>query len=166
MWRKKLWEGSGEGARWAPPLKIFEKSNLKPFILVHIWSNYLKWLTKWFNCHFHEKSLVIIWCDGIIKFCWRKSDRESGDEVPQKQKLFSYLSTDSWICEFHYSKNLPVICITKCEKNLSIVWGAMAPCDPWIRHCLLCCWSSQFIFHNLNRGSNTFGFKRLSCEWK
>ena len=47
---KKAGEGSGEGARWAPPQKIFEKSNLKPFILVHIWSNYLKWLTKWFNC--------------------------------------------------------------------------------------------------------------------
>ena len=47
---KKRGEGSGEGARWAPPQKIFEKSNLKPFILVHIWSNYLKWLTKWFNC--------------------------------------------------------------------------------------------------------------------
>ena len=61
---KKRGEGSGEGARWAPPQKIFEKSNLKPFILVHIWGNYSKWLTKWFNCHFHEKSLVIIWCDG------------------------------------------------------------------------------------------------------
>ena len=31
-------EGSGEGARWAPPQKIFENSNLKPFILVHSWS--------------------------------------------------------------------------------------------------------------------------------
>ena len=48
--REKAGEGSGEGARWAPPQKIFEKSNLKPFILVYIWSNYLKWLTKWFNC--------------------------------------------------------------------------------------------------------------------
>ena len=48
--REKSGGGSGEGARWAPPQKIFEKSNLKPFILVHIWSNYLKWLTKWFNC--------------------------------------------------------------------------------------------------------------------
>ena len=47
---KKRGEGYGEGARWAPPQKICEKSNLKPFILVHIWSNYLKWLTKWFNC--------------------------------------------------------------------------------------------------------------------
>ena len=37
--REKAGEGSGEGARWAPPRKIFEKSNLKPFILVHIWSN-------------------------------------------------------------------------------------------------------------------------------
>ena len=37
--REKAGEGSGEGARWAPPQKIFEKSNLKPFILVHIWSN-------------------------------------------------------------------------------------------------------------------------------
>ena len=43
---KKRGEGSGEGARWAPPQKVFEKSNLKPFILVHIWSNYLKRLTK------------------------------------------------------------------------------------------------------------------------
>ena len=33
---EKAGEGSGEGARWAPPQKIFEKSNLKPFILVHI----------------------------------------------------------------------------------------------------------------------------------
>ena len=47
--REKVGEGSGERVRWAPPQKIFEKSNLKPFILVHIWSNYLKWLTKWFN---------------------------------------------------------------------------------------------------------------------
>ena len=75
---KKRGEGSGEGARWAPPQKIFEKSNLKPFILVHIWSNYLKWLTKWFNCHFNEKSLVIISCDG-------KSDgRSLGEPVPRK----------------------------------------------------------------------------------
>ena len=78
---QKRGEGSGEGARWAPPQKIFEKSNLKPFILVHIWSNYLKWLTKWFNCHFHEKSLVIIWCDG-------KSGEGSGEGArwapPQK----------------------------------------------------------------------------------
>ena len=48
--RENAGEGSGEGARWAPPQKIFEKSNLKPFILVHIWSNYL-------IAHFHEKSL-------------------------------------------------------------------------------------------------------------
>ena len=37
----KTGEGSGEGARWAPPQKNFEKSNLKPFILVHFWGNYL-----------------------------------------------------------------------------------------------------------------------------
>ena len=145
---KKRGEGSGEGARWAPPQKIFEKSNLKPFILVHIWSNYLKRLTKWFNCHFHEKSLVIwcdgksggrvwggglvspsqkifeksnlkpfilvhirsnylkwltklfnchfheklfviIWCDGIIKFCWSiKFDRGSGGRSPPEAKTF------------------------------------------------------------------------------
>ena len=36
----------------------------------------------------------------------------------------------SSFCEFHYSKNLSVICITKCEKNLTTVWGAMAPCGP------------------------------------
>ena len=48
--RKKAGGGVWGGARWAPPQKIFEKSNLKPFILVHIWSNYLKWLTKWFSC--------------------------------------------------------------------------------------------------------------------
>ena len=54
-----------------------------------------------------------------------------GDEVPQKQKLFSYQSTDSSsFCEFHYSKNLSVICITKCEKKWPIVWGAMTPCVP------------------------------------
>ena len=83
--------GLGEGTRWATLQQIFEKSNLKPFILVQIWSNYLKWLNKWFNCHYHEKTLVIIWCDGIIKFGWSiKFDRGSGDEVPQKQKLFSY----------------------------------------------------------------------------
>ena len=58
--RETAGEGSGEGARWAPPQLFFEKLNLKPFILVHIWSNYLKWLTKWFNCHIHEKSLVIL----------------------------------------------------------------------------------------------------------
>ena len=34
--REKAGERSGEGARRAPPQKIFEKSNLKPFILVHI----------------------------------------------------------------------------------------------------------------------------------
>ena len=86
---KKRGEGSGEGARWAPPQKIFEKSNLKSFILVHIWSNYLKWLTKWFNCHFHEKSLVIVWCDGIIKFCWSiKFDRGSGGRSPPEAKTF------------------------------------------------------------------------------
>ena len=39
--QEKRGEGSVEGAWWAPPQKIFEKSNLKPFILVHIWSNYL-----------------------------------------------------------------------------------------------------------------------------
>ena len=48
--REKSGGGVWGGARWAPPQKIFEKSNLKPIILVHIWSNYLKWLTKWFNC--------------------------------------------------------------------------------------------------------------------
>ena len=40
--REKTGEGSGEGAWWAPPQKIFEKSNLKPFILVHIWGKRLK----------------------------------------------------------------------------------------------------------------------------
>ena len=40
--REKTGEGSGEGARWAPPQKIFEKSILKPFILVHIWGKRLK----------------------------------------------------------------------------------------------------------------------------
>ena len=40
--RKKRGEGSGEGARWAPPQKIFEKSILKPCILVHIWGKHLK----------------------------------------------------------------------------------------------------------------------------
>ena len=55
-----------------------------------------------------------------------------GDEVPQKQKLFSYLSTDSSsFCEFHYSKNLSVVCITKCEKKFDHrLGGAMAPCGP------------------------------------
>ena len=79
----------GEGTRWAPLQKIFEKSNLKPFILVQIWSNYLKWLNKWFNCHYHEKTLVIIWCDGIIKFCWSiKFDRGSGGRSPPEAKTF------------------------------------------------------------------------------
>ena len=47
----------------APPQKIFEKSNLKPFILVHIWSNYLKWLTKFFNCSLSWKiiSNYLMW---------------------------------------------------------------------------------------------------------
>ena len=40
--REKRGEGSGEGARWAPPQKIFEKSILKPCILVHIWGKHLK----------------------------------------------------------------------------------------------------------------------------
>ena len=54
-----------------------------------------------------------------------------GDEVPQKQKLFSYLSTDSSsFCEFHYSKNLSVICITKCEKKIDHRLGGRAPCGP------------------------------------
>ena len=48
--REKAGGGSGEGARWAPPQKIFKKSHLKPFNLVHIWSNYLNWQTKWSNC--------------------------------------------------------------------------------------------------------------------
>ena len=34
--REKAGEGSGEGARRASPKKIFEKSNLRPFIFVHI----------------------------------------------------------------------------------------------------------------------------------
>ena len=84
---EKRGEGSGEGARWAPPQKNFEKSNLKTFILVHIWSNLLKWLYIERNgliAHFHAKSLVIIWCDGIIQFCSSiKLDRG-------KQKLFSF----------------------------------------------------------------------------
>ena len=33
---KKRGEGSGEGARRAPPQKIFKKSHLKPFNLVHL----------------------------------------------------------------------------------------------------------------------------------
>ena len=86
---KKRGEGSGEGARWAPPQKIFEKSNLKPFILVHIWSNYLKWLTKWFNCHFHEKSLVIIWCVG--KSGGRGLGRGLGEPLPRK-----FLKNQTW----------------------------------------------------------------------
>ena len=55
-----------------------------------------------------------------------------GDEVPQKQKLFNYKSTDSSsFCEFQYSKNLSVIFITKCEKNfVHRLGGAMAPCGP------------------------------------
>ena len=56
-----------------------------------------------------------------------------GDEVPQKQKRFSYYSTDSSsFCEFHYSKNLSVICITECEKNFVHRLGGrgMAPCAP------------------------------------
>ena len=88
---KKRGEGSGEGARWAPPQKMFEKSNLKPFILVHIWSNYLKWLTKWFNCPLSWKIISnnIIWCDGIIKFCWSiKIDRGSGGRSPPEAKTF------------------------------------------------------------------------------
>ena len=36
--REKTGEGSGKGA----PQKIFEKSNLEPFILVHIWGKRLK----------------------------------------------------------------------------------------------------------------------------
>ena len=88
--RGKAGEGSGEGARWAPPQKNFEKSNLKPFILVHIWSNSLKWLYIERNgliAHFHEKSLVIIWCDGIIKFCWSiKLDRGSEGRSPPEAK--------------------------------------------------------------------------------
>ena len=54
-----------------------------------------------------------------------------GDEVPQKQKLVSYQSTDSSsFCEFHYSKNLSVICITKCEKNFDHRLGGHGPCGP------------------------------------
>ena len=34
-------KGSGEGARWAPPQKIFENSYLKPCILVYSWSENL-----------------------------------------------------------------------------------------------------------------------------
>ena len=55
-----------------------------------------------------------------------------GDEVPQEQKLFSYQSTDSGsFCEFHYSKNLSVICITKCEKkNCPAFGGGHGPLWP------------------------------------
>ena len=87
---KNRGEGSGEGARWAPPQKIFEKSNLKPIILVHIWSNYLKWLTKWFNCPLSWKIISnYLICDGIIKFCWSiKLDRGSGGRSPPEAKTF------------------------------------------------------------------------------
>ena len=51
-----------------------------------------------------------------------------GDEVPKKQKLVSYQSTDSSsFCEFHYSKNLSVIGITKCEKKFDHRLGG----GPW-----------------------------------
>ena len=56
-------EGSGEGARWAPPQKIFEKSNLKPFILVHIWSKNKNYITN-VIAHF-----MLIWQD-----VWRKTN--------------------------------------------------------------------------------------------
>ena len=68
---EKTGEGSGEGARWAPPQKIFEKSILKPCILVHIWGKHLKYSMSG-KCFISLKKIV----GGL------------GDEVPQKLKPF------------------------------------------------------------------------------
>ena len=126
---------SGEGARWAPPQKIFEKSNLKPFILVHIWSNYLKLLTKWFKCHFHEKSLVNIWCDGKSGGgVWGGGSVSPSPETFWKikletiyfgaylEQLFEMTITKWFNCDFH-------------EKSLVIIW-----CDGIMKFC----WSIKF----------------------
>ena len=67
MWRLKAGGGVWGGGLVSPPQKIFEKSNLKSFILVHIWSNF-EMTNKWFNCHFHEKSLVIVDVTELLNF--------------------------------------------------------------------------------------------------
>ena len=72
-------EARVEGAkRWAPPQKFFQKSNLKPFILVHIWAKDLKQMVTclvWDNVKlptFIKKSIINIWCWGncliLLKF--------------------------------------------------------------------------------------------------
>ena len=132
---RKSGEGSGEGARWAPPQKIFEKSNLKAFILVHIWSNYLKWLYEMVIAHFHEKSFVIIWCDGIIKFCWSiKPDRVSGGQ--SKNFLVIKVPIQAVFVSFIIQKIYQWFVSLSVKKNLSIVWVGHGPLWPpiWIRH--------------------------------
>ena len=87
--RKSGGRGLGRGLGEPLPRKFLKNQTWKPFILVHIWGNYLKWLTKWFNCHFHEKSLVIIWCDG--KSGGRGLGRGLGEPLPRK-----FLKNQTW----------------------------------------------------------------------
>ena len=85
---KKRGRGLGRGLGEPLPRKLKKKSHLKLFILVHIWSNYLNWLTKWFNYPLSRKIISNIWCDGIIKFCWSiKLDRGLG-VCPPEAKTF------------------------------------------------------------------------------
>ena len=59
-----------------------------------------------------------------------------GDEVPRSKNflVIKYFSYSSSFCEFHYSKNLSVIVITKCEKKIDHClggpWPPVAPLDP------------------------------------
>ena len=59
--RKSGGRGLGRGLGEPLPRKFLKKSNFKPFILVHIWSNYLKWLTKWFKCPHSWKIISNYW---------------------------------------------------------------------------------------------------------
>ena len=88
--------GLGKGLG-APPQNFFEKSNLKPFFLVQIWSKYLKQITWFEGCVqlfiFMGKSTVIIICEGNMKF-----GRGLWDTVPRRWSLFWLIK--SWFKKF------------------------------------------------------------------
>ena len=121
---KKRGEGSGEGARWAPPQKIFENQTWNHSFLVHIWSNYLKWLTKWFNCKLSWKIISNY-------LMWRKKrerglGRGLGELLPRKffgkikletihfgaylKQLFEMTITKWYNCHFHEKSLVIILC--------------------------------------------------------
>mgnify|MGYP003484215333 CR=1 FL=1 len=85
--QEKAGRGVWGGGSVSPSPENFWKIKLET---IHFGA-YLKQLFEMTNeiAHFHEKSLVIIWCDGIIKFCWSiKLDRGSGGRSPPEAKTF------------------------------------------------------------------------------